>query len=156
MKKLGMNGYFHSMENVAVRAEAQKELIKEQRHSVIEQFGWKAPQLEMLKQMESSIIDPCTKGQWKAFHAWRSTLREDEDAETLVMDDFLWEEEIAGFVLALREAGCDKFYFTNRSTAVMENIHGFIAAGCKMVGTVSWEEKDRFHTEQVLGLEFEL
>lgn len=157
MKKfIAMNQYFNHMKNSSVRACAQRSMLNEQRRKVIEQKGYDAPELALIDDMMNSIEDNFSAGEWKAMHAWQNTVRKNNEAEVLVMDNFLWEEEIAGFVYALRMAEQKHFYFTNTSTAVMENIHGFIAAGCKMVGTVSWEEKDYFHTERVLGIEFEL
>ena len=156
MAKLIMNEYFQYMKNVAIRADAEREMIENQMNVLRKEGDYDSPKMEMLRQMKANIENPFTDGQWSALHAWDYTVRKDQEAEVLRMDDFLWEKDVAGFVLALREAGCEKFYYTNHSSSVMENIHGFIAAGCKMVGTVSWEEGNRFRTETVLGLEFTL
>ena len=39
------------------------------------------------------------------------------------------------FIETLRKLGITEFTITNQSTALMENIYGFIAEGCTMVGT---------------------
>ncbi|MBQ8987214.1 MAG: hypothetical protein IJ100_08290 [Lachnospiraceae bacterium] len=76
------------------------------------------------------------------------------------MDEFLWDKEVEGFVETLRKAGLDSFVFTNQSTAVMENIHQFVAAGCTLEGPCTITKKrDRWGeetTETVLGLRFRL
>lgn len=109
------------------------------------------------KKLRSHIKFNFSNGEVKAYRAWNNTISNSPDATVVEMNDFLWEREVAGFVLALRTAGLEKFYYTNHSTAVMENLHGFAAAGCKIGGMVTWEKDrgliTRHETETVLGLE---
>ena len=91
----------------------------------------------------------------KAFRAWYWGTTEE-----LEMDEFLWDREVEGFVDTLRKAGLPSFVYTNQSTAVMENIHQFVAAGCTLEGPCTltkksnrWGEETE---EQVLGLRFRL
>ena len=76
------------------------------------------------------------------------------------MDDFLWEREVTDFVETLRKAGIKTFVYTNQSTAVMENLHQFAAAGCTMEGlcTITRQE-NRWGDEEptkVIGIRFSL
>ena len=62
------------------------------------------------------------------------------------------------FVDALKAAGIKTFVYTNQSTAVMENLHQFAAAGCTMQGlcTITRMENrwgDEEPTE-VMGIRF--
>ena len=76
------------------------------------------------------------------------------------MDDFLWDREVEDFTETLRKAGIGSFIYTNQSTAVMGNIHGFEAAGCRMEGLCKIERTERRfgenRTEEILGIRFSL
>ena len=62
------------------------------------------------------------------------------------------------FVDTLRRAGIRTFVYTNQSTAVMENLHGFAAAGCTMDGLCRIQRNERRWgtdgPEQVMGIRF--
>ena len=97
---------------------------------------------------------PISNGERKAIRAWQNS-----KDDTLIMKDFLWEADVAGFVYALRSAGITKFIFANQSTALMENLHGLAAAGCKIGRLVSWVQEGRTmfeYPETVMGIEIEL
>ena len=61
---------------------------------------------------------------------------------------------------ALRKAGFDSFIYTNQSTAVMENLHGFAKAGCIMTGLTTITRRERrfgeYRDEAILGIHFTL
>ena len=64
------------------------------------------------------------------------------------------------FLRESKAAGIKTFVYTNQSTAVMENLHQFAAAGCKMEGlcTITRQE-DRWGEEEpyeVMGIRFSL
>ena len=76
------------------------------------------------------------------------------------MSDYLWDREVSDFVETLRKAGIQSFVYSNQSTAVMQNIHQFVAAGCTLKGPCTlikkssrWGEEGE---EQILGLRFRL
>lgn len=103
---------------------------------------------------KKDLVSPISNGERKAIRAWQNS-----KDDTLIMKDFLWEADVAGFVYALRSAGITKFIFANQSTALMENLHGLAAAGCKIGRLVSWVQEGRTmfeYPETVMGIEIEL
>ena len=60
----------------------------------------------------------------------------------------------------LRKAGFQSFVYSNQSTAVMQNIHQFVAAGCTLEGPCTLVKKSKRWgeetEEQVIGLRFHL
>ena len=76
------------------------------------------------------------------------------------MDEFLWDREVEDFVETLRKAGFQSFVYSNQSTAVMQNIHQFVAAGCTLEGPCTLVKKSKRWgeegDEQILGLRFHL
>ena len=104
------------------------------------------------------MIYPITQGACKAYRAFLNTLDHNEDE--IEMDDFLWEREVKDFVKALKEAGFKSFIYTNQSTAVMENLHDFVKAGCTMTGLTTIKRTERRfgedREEEILGIHFTL
>ena len=125
--------------------------------AIIEAHGWDSPELEAWytekKRLEKT--NPLSGGIGKAFRAWLYS-----EGNELEMSDYLWEREVPDFVETLRKAGIQSFVYSNQSTAVMENIHQFVAAGCTLEGPCTlikkssrWGEEGE---EQILGLRFRL
>ena len=95
---------------------------------------------------------PFTHGQAKALRAIAYC-----ELDELEMRDFLWDDEIHDFVDVLRNGGLHTFVLTNKSTALMDNIHGYVNEGCKLVGLCEVEKADRWNGTEVLrGIRFEL
>ena len=98
---------------------------------------------------------PFSNGANKAYRAWHYS-----QGDEVVMDDFCWTTERHDFIDALRQAGIRSFVVTNQSTGLMEDIHGYIAEGCRMEGPCTIIKKDnRFgeETEETIqGLRFTL
>ena len=123
---------------------------------------WEAARIERKarkQQKEDAAAKfPFEQGVSKAYRAWATSISRKEDE--LEMDDFLWEREVTDFVETLRKAGIKTFVYTNQSTAVMENLHQFAAAGCTMEGlcTITRQE-NRWGDEEptkVMGIRFSL
>lgn len=138
---LATNEYMNHLKAMAIRYDGMRDAIeameKEMKQSGIDYEVIYNIKEKMLKEAEPDM----SNGEGKAFRAWRNTISKKADATILEMSDFLWENEVAGFVLALRTAEIDRFYYTNHSTAVMENLHGFAAAGCKIGRMIKVEGK---------------
>ena len=154
MEKLVMNEYMHYFKNEVIKYHSRKEVI-EKSMKIMKEQGLDYETIYKVKdQMEKENKLQFSNGEVKAFRAWQNTIRNNRDAEVIEMSEFLWDEEVAGFICALRTAGVDRFYFTNTSTAVMENLHGFVAAGCKIGKTVTLEKDELFREPQFdLGIE---
>lgn len=151
---LAMNEYMNYFKNMVIRYDSERDAIekmaKEMKASGIDYDTIYSIKEKMMKSIE---LDK-SYGECKAYRAWQNTVRKDHGATILEMSDFLWENEVAGFVLALRTAGLKKFYYTNSSTAVMDNLHGFTAAGCKVGKMITVKEEDVFGDKsETLGIE---
>ena len=156
MKK---NTYFEELDRIARDFETRDEAHKKLKQEIIDTKGWDSKELEAWYRAEEEEYKyPISQGACKAYRAWAQSLSRKEDE--VEMDDFLWEKEVADFIDALRKAGIDTFVYTNQSTAVMENLHQFAAAGCRMQGlcTITRHENrwgDEEPTE-VMGIRFSL
>lgn len=92
---------------------------------------------------------PFNAGTCKAYRAYT------EGNDVLVMKEFLWENEIADFVDALRAAGFESFILADiRSTASMDVIFGLVENGCVMTGLVNVIRPNRWGTEKLRGIKF--
>ena len=151
------NTYFQKMYEVCCEQQKIQNAHEAEKEEIKEKYGWDSQLMKdwYAKDEEIKKAFPYSAGQMKAY--WTYDRNETEELE---FSDFCWEENIPDFIEALRSAGIKSFVFTNQSTAVMENIHGFIKAGCTMEGACTLEKKSRFFgaegTEQVLGLRFKI
>lgn len=71
----------------------------------------------------------------KAYWAWYYS-----DCQGEIVHDNLWEKEVHDFVSAMREAGVGSFIYTEKSTALMGNLHAFVNEGCTISNLVVIEE----------------
>ena len=85
--------------------------------------------------------DPISSGAYKAYRAYEYSLEKgNKDFE---LNDYLWDREVADFIGTLRKAGITEFIYSNESTAVMGNIHGFLTQGCTLEGACSFTRIER-------------
>ena len=152
------NTYFENLKRIGHEYEAARVERKARKEQIIAAHGWDSEELKAWYAEDNAAKFPFPQGACKAYRAWASSLSRKEDE--VEMDDFLWEQEIADFVGALRSAGIDTFVYTNQSTACMENLHQLAAAGCTMQGlcTITRQET-RWGDEEptkVMGIRFSL
>lgn len=76
----------------------------------------------------------------------------DRKVKAYEFDNFCWDENIHDFIETLRNLGIKKFVYTNTSTAVMDNLHGFAAEGCYIEGLVKREDKSRWSPMKKQGI----
>lgn len=145
------NTYFESMTKTAEAYEAARQALKEKKQEIIGTHGWDSSEMEAWEAEYEALKDPFTRGEWKALITWTRC-----ETDELLLEDFCWEEETADFIVTLRKAGVQSFITTDRSTALMENIHAYIAAGCTLEGPVTIEKKTWHGTETVQGLRFRI
>ena len=152
------NAYFESIRQIAHDHEEKRVERQERKKQIIATYGWESKELEAWYDEDSKITYPIPQGVCKAYRAWMSSISRQEDE--VEMDDFLWEKDVQDFVDAFRAAGIKSFVFTNQSTAVMENLHDFAKAGCKMEGlcTITRRERRWGNEEptEVQGIRFSL
>ena len=152
------NTYFLNLKRIGHEYEAARVERQSRKQQIIDTYGWDSAELKAWYAEDEAAKFPFSQGACKAYRAWASSLSRKEDE--LEMDDFLWEQDVADFINALREAGIATFVYTNQSTACMENLHQLAAAGCTMQGlcTITRHETrwgDEAPTE-VMGVRFSL
>ena len=152
------NTYFENIKRIGHEYEAARVERKARKEQIIATHGWDSEELKAWYAEDDAAKFPFSQGAGKAYRAWASSVSRKEDE--VEMDDFLWEQDVADFVEALRSAGIDTFVYTNQSTAVMRNLHDLAAAGCTMLGlcTITRRETrwgDEAPTE-VQGIRFSL
>lgn len=150
------NTYFEELKRIGHEYEAARVERQARKQQIIDTLGWDSPELKAWYEEDAAAKFPFESGVSKAYRAWASSISRKEDE--VEMDDFLWEKEVEDFINALRSAGIKTFVYTNQSTAVMENLHAFAAAGCTMQGlcTITRQETrwgDEEPTE-VMGIRF--
>lgn len=150
------NAFFLEMMRVGQKWEDEKRERKSRKEKIIETLGWDSEELKVLSAEDEAITFPYSGGEMKAYWAWRNSVERKEDE--IEMDDFVWAENAVDFVKTLRLAGIQSFVYTNRSSAVMDNILDFIAAGCSLLGPAEVFRKSRWHEEDesVKGIRFKL
>ena len=126
------NAYFEELDRIGRDWTKMHEAHKELKKQIIDTKGWDSEELKAWYEEDEAVKFPLSSGACKACRAWESSVgyREDE----LEMSDFLWDKEVPDFLSTLREAGFTTFVYSNQSTAVMENLHQFAAAGWTMQG----------------------
>ena len=152
------NTYFEEMKRIGHEWEAARVERRNRKQQIIDTLGWDSPELKAWYEEDAAAEFPFDGGESKAYRAWAGSISKQEDE--VEMEDFLWEKEVAGFIGTLRKAGIQTFVYTNQSTAVMENLHQFAAAGCRMESlcTITRTETrwgDEEPTE-VMGIRFSL
>ena len=152
------NTYFAELKRIGHEFEAARVERKNRKQQIIDTYGWESDELKAWYEEDQAVVFPFPQGACKAYRAWAQSLSRKEDE--VEMDDFLWEKEVADFIDALRKAGIETFVYTNQSTAVMENLHQFAAAGCTMQGlcTITRHES-RWGDEEpaeIMGIRFSL
>lgn len=151
------NAYFKRIYEVCHEYSEIKRAHEDKKDEIRDTYGWDSPELNAwyarMNEIEKSF--PYTSGTMKAYWAFRNC-----ETEELEVSDFCWDKEIEDFIKALRDAGIETFVVTNQSTALMENIHGFIKAGCTMEGACTLEKLSRRwgdeKPEYLMGIRFKV
>ena len=149
------NAFFDEMYRIGHEwslAHRAHEQLKEQ---ISKDKGWDSDELKAWYAEEEQMQFPFSSGANKAYRAWKYSA-----GDEVVMEDFTWEAERHDFIDALRKAGIKTFVTTNQSTGLMEDIHGYIAEGCKMDGPCTIIKKENRWGEEteesIMGIRFSL
>ena len=151
------NAYFENLRRLGKEHAAMYKAHEAKQGQIAEAHGFDSPEMDAWyaekKRLEET--NPLPGGIGKAYRAWYWGTTDE-----LEMSDYLWEKEVEDFVDTLRKAGFQSFVYSNSSTAVMENIHQLVAAGCVLEGPCTITKKtERWGAEEeetVLGLRFRL
>ena len=138
------NAYFEELDRIARDFEQRHEAHKALKQEIINTKGWDSEELNAwYAEEERDFQYPISSGICKAFRAF-----ENSDGDEVLFDDFCWEREYHDFIDAFRKAGLKTFVITGHCSALMENLHGFAAEGCKMEGLCTITKKShRWGTE---------
>ena len=149
------NIYFEELDRIARDFEQKHEAHKALKKGIIDEKGWDSEELKAWYKEEEQFQYPISAGACKAYRAWRYS-----ETDEVIMDDFTWERERHDFIDALRKAGIRTLVVTNQSTGLMEDLHGYAAEGCTMLGLCTITKKDNRWgeetEEQILGIRFQL
>ena len=152
------NAHFEELRRIGEDYEERRKELAERKQEIIDTYGWDSDELKAWYEEKGKMTYPIEAGACKAYRAWLHTIERGENE--VDMNDFLWDREVEDFVDTFRKAGIKSFIYTNQSTAVMENIHGFEAACCKMEGLCKIERIERRFgedkTEEIMGIRFSL
>lgn len=156
MTNLKDNYCFNIMKRTSEMYEQIISAHESKKESVIETYGWDSPEIyEWCKKYdEIKKSFPFTDGQYKAYCAWCDSIKWDLDI--IILDNFLWDEEMDDFIQTLKGSGIKEFVYVNTSTAVMNNIHGFIDGGYDFAGLYMLSNKDKYGDGWVKGIRFKL
>ena len=152
------NAYFEELKTIGHAFEEKRAAHQAKKQPIIDTFGWDSEELKTWYAEKEAMNFPISEGACKAYRAFCESIAKQEDE--LEMSDFLWDREVADFIGALRKAGISTFVYTNTSTAVMENLHAFAAAGCTLTGLCKitrrenrWGDEEPY---EVQGIRFAL
>lgn len=143
------NTYFDEMTRVGTELARKREEHKELKQNIINTYGWDSEELKTWYAEEEQMKCAYSGGAWKAYWAWRYT-----NGNELIFDEFCWDDEVYDFIDTLRKAGIGTFVTIDTSTALMKNLHQFVAEGCEMLGLCTITKKEDCFEKQVLGIRF--
>ena len=150
------NAYFEELDRIGRDWTKKHEAHKELKKQIIDTKGWDSEELKAwYAEEENDFQYPISTGACKAYRAWRYS-----ETDEVIMDDFTWERERHDFIDTLRKAGIQTLVVTNQSTGLMEDLHGYAAEGCTMLGLCTitkksnrWGEETE---EQIMGIRFKV
>ena len=113
--------------------------------------------LELLDDMFENNPEKLARGTVQAHTVYVGGKKEwstyaDRKVKAYEFDSFCWDKDVHDFISALRKIGVKKFVYTNTSTSVMDNLHGFAMEGCYIEGLVKREDSSRWHPMRRQGI----
>lgn len=139
------NAYFAEMKKIGDEWQKSKKEREARGNEIIANFGYDSEEYKTWKAEGDASRLPYESGALKALWEWRRSI--ERKVDTFEVSEFLWDKEVADFIATLKLAGIENFIYTNRSTAAMDNILGFVAAGCNLVGPSKVVRKSKWEDE---------
>ena len=138
------NAYFDEMIRTTRDFGEKRNAHKARKEEIIKTYGWDSDELKAWRIVDERDFQyPISSGACKALHAWKNS-----EGDEVIFEDFCWEQEFHDFIEALRKAGFKTFVITNKSSGLMENLHGFAAEGCTMEGLFTITKKSRWGDDE--------
>ena len=149
------NTYFEELTRIGCEWTKKHEARKALKQQIIDTCGWESEELKTWYAEEEQMGFPYSQGACKAYRAWKYSTTDE-----ILFEDFVWEKEAHDFIDTFRKVGIATFVVTNKSTALMENLHWFAAEVCEMLGLCTitrkenrWGEEAK---EQIMGIRFQV
>lgn len=151
--------YFDEMTGNCAVYECAKKERAERKQKIAETYGYDSAEMDVWYAEEKAAGPyPYSSGEMKAYWVFKN--RRENDGDEFEMSDFLWDKERHDFVETLRKLGITEFTVTNGSTGLMDDLYGYTAEGCTMVGlheitkkSLRWGEEEY---ETVKGILFKV
>lgn len=98
------------------------------------------------------LSDRASSGTCKAYCAFMAS--KGRGLDELEMNDYLRDDEVRDFLMALRRAAIESFVLTGQSRELMANIHSLVNEGCMIddICTVTRKATDFLEEETLKGL----
>lgn len=150
------NEYMLGLYAMGAEYQKKRDELKAEKKEIAEKYGYGSAEMQEWYEKDKALQWPFKPGECKAFTAWQDSI--DQGLADLVMNDFLWDNEVEDFLSTLHAAGIESFVYTNSSTASMDNIHAFVENRCYLFGPSTITKKVmRFGSEaeeKVFGIRF--
>lgn len=150
------NAYFEEMERIDREYWNKRDEHNALKQQIRETYGIDSEEMDAWYKEDYKLKEavPFTMGEYKALRAW------DNSEGAVIMKEFTWDKERHDFIETLRKAGVETFVTTNQSTGLMEDMHGYVAEGCTMLGLCTVTERSRRWGEEeeetIMGVRFKL
>ena len=150
------NAFFENLDRIAREYEKRHDAHKELKQQILDTKGWDSEELKAwYKEEKEQFQYPISRGACKAFRDWRNS-----ETDEVIVDEFCWDQDRHDFIDALRKAGIQTFVTTDHSTGLMDDLHGFVAEGCELIGLCTITKKDNLwgieKEEQIPGIRFRI
>lgn len=139
--------YFEEMTSNCAAYERAKKEREERKKQIADTYGYRSPEMNAWYAEEKAAGPyPYTSGEMKAY--WVFKLRRENDSDEFEMTESPWDSEYHDFIETLRKLGIKEFTTTTHCTGLMDDLYGYTAEGCTMVGlhtitkkTLRWGEE---------------
>ena len=152
------NPHFEELRRLVHEYEERRAAHLAKKQDIINEFGWDSEELKAWYAEKTTMNFPLSGGQNKAYRAWFGSIADEQDE--VEMRDTCWENERHDFIDTLRRAGIETLVVTDQSTGLMDDLHGYAAEGCTMLGLCTITRKeDRWGEETetpIQGIRFSL
>jgi len=149
------NAFFDEMYRIGCEWQKRHDAHQKLKEEIIATKGWDSDELKAWYAEEEQMKFPFSQGANKAYRAWKYS-----QGDEVVMEDFTFDSERHDFIDALRKAGLKTIVIVNQSTGLMDDLHGYAAEGCTLLGLCTITKKeDRWGEEteeQIPGIRFAL
>ena len=152
------NPYFEELKRIGHEYEERRAAHQAKKQEIIDTYGWESEELKDWYTEMEAMNFPLTRGQSKAYRAWAQSIARGQDE--VEMTDYCWESERHDFIETLRKAGIETMVVSSQNTGLMEDLHGYAAEGCTMLGLCTitrrenrWGEEEAY---DVQGIRFRL